>query len=103
MKKQIELTETLNFTGAGAQVPLTFTLPNSLEFDPDYYGTSYTDPDSTLLGFGDWYIHNDSWKKITVYITSSTQVRFVDNTGWIQLDQLHNQDFIKFTFKAHVT
>lgn len=103
MKKQIELTETLNFTGAGSAVDLTFTLPNSLEFDSDYYGTSYTDQDSTLVGHGDWYIAGDSWKKITVYLESATTVRFVDNTGHIQASQVHNGDFIKFTFKAHVT
>lgn len=105
MKKQIEITDTIDFTGAGAQVPVVYTLPNGMEFDIDNYGTDYSDRGSTLIGNGDWYIRgvDGGFKKITVYIHSATEVRFVDNTGWIMLDQVHDQDFIKFYFKAHVS
>lgn len=102
MKKNIEITDQIDFTSTGSQTTITYTLPNSLELDDDYYGSSFTDQNTTLLGFGDWYIHGDSWKKITVYAHSATQVRFVDNTGWIMHDQVHNQDMFKFSFKAHV-
>lgn len=108
MKKQIEITDQIDFTGTGAQTVITYALPNSLSLDTDYYGvpadgTTYIDHEAKLLGFGDWAIAGVGWKKITIYTHTSTQVRFVDNTGWICHDQVHNNDMIKLTFKAHVT